>query len=159
MTHSMPKESVWDYPRPPRVEPTEYLIEIYTHGLCLARTQGAYRVLETSHPPVYYLPPQDIQMQYLRRNARTSFCEWKGQAHYYDLQVEGQVIRDVAWSYAHPTAAFRVIQDYLAFYAQKCERCLVAGEVVTPQPGGFYGGWITANLVGPFKGQPGSWGW
>ncbi len=159
MPNPMPQESVWDYPRPPRVEPVEQLIEIYTQGICLARTQGAYRVLETSHPPVYYLPPADIQMQYLRRTFRTSFCEWKGYAHYYDLHLGDQVVREVAWGYSQPTAAFQVIQDYLAFYAQKLERCLVAGEVVTPQPGGFYGGWITANLVGPFKGQPGSWGW
>ena len=159
MSHPMPPESVWDYPRPPRVEPTEHLIEVYIQGVCLARTQNAYRVLETSHPPVYYLPPEDIQMQYLRLNPRRSFCEWKGYAHYYDVQIGNQVIREVAWGYAQPTADFRVIQNHLAFYAQKCDRCLVAGEVVTPQPGEFYGGWITKNLVGPFKGQPGSWGW
>ncbi|MEN9216471.1 MAG: DUF427 domain-containing protein [Gloeomargarita sp. HHBFW_bins_162] len=159
MTNPLPQESVWDYPRPPRVEPVEHLIEVYVQGIPLVRTHGAYRVLETSHPPVYYLPPQDIQMQYLRRNTHTSFCEWKGVAHYYDFHGGEQVIRDIAWAYAQPTADFHMIQDYLAFYAQKCDRCLVAGEVVKPQPGGFYGGWITANLVGPFKGEPGSWGW
>ncbi len=159
MGSALPRECVWDYPRPPRLEATAQRIEIYTQGICLACTERAYRVLETSHPPVYYLPPQDIQMQYLRPNARRSVCEWKGQAHYYDLVVGGQVVPDVAWSYPQPTAAFAPIRGYLAFYAGKLDRCLVAGEVVTPQPGGFYGGWITANLVGPFKGEPGTWGW
>jgi uncharacterized protein (DUF427 family) len=159
MTSALPPESVWDYPRPPRLEATPLRIEIYTHGVCLACTERAYRVLETSHPPVYYLPPQDVQMQYLRPNPRRSVCEWKGQAHYYDLVVGSEVVPAVAWSYPQPTAAFAPIRDYLAFYAGKLQRCLVAGEVVTPQPGGFYGGWITANLLGPFKGEPGSWAW
>jgi Uncharacterized protein conserved in bacteria, COG2343 len=98
-------------------------------------------------------------MQYLRPNPRRSVCEWKGQAHYYDLVVGSQVVPAVAWSYPQPTAAFAPIRDYLAFYAGKLQRCLVAGEMVRPQPGGFYGGWITANLLGPFKGEPGSWAW
>ncbi|MEN9208176.1 MAG: DUF427 domain-containing protein [Gloeomargarita sp. GMQP_bins_120] len=159
MTSALPWESVWDYPRPPRVEPVPYRIQIYTQGLCLADTQRAYRVLETSHPPVYYLPPADIQMQYLCPNRRRSFCEWKGWAHYYNLHLGERVIDDVAWAYADPMPAYRVIRHYLAFYAQKLERCLVNGEVVRPQPGGFYGGWITGNLVGPFKGEPGTEHW
>jgi uncharacterized protein (DUF427 family) len=153
------QESVWDYPRPPRLEPTSRHIQIIFNGVMLADTRRALRVLETSHPPTYYLPPADLQMQYLIPSARRSFCEWKGQAHYYTVQVGDKTAVDVAWYYPFPTADFAAIKDHVAFYAAPMDVCYVDGEVVQPQPGGFYGGWITSDIVGPFKGGPGSMGW
>ncbi|MGY6529896.1 MAG: DUF427 domain-containing protein [Cyanobacterium sp.] len=153
------QESVWDYPRPPRLEAVEAPIEIICNGVKIANTKGAYRVLETSHPPVYYLPPQDIKMEYLRTVSGQSFCEWKGVAQYYTVTVEDRVLPKVAWYYPEPTEAFKDIAGYVAFYASPMDGCYVDGEKVTPQPGNFYGGWITSNIVGPFKGESGSWGW
>lgn len=154
------QESVWDYPRPPRLERSPKQIEVIFNQVKIAESSQAYRVLETSHPPVYYLPPGDIQMEYLQPvPSERSFCEWKGLAGYYNLRVDkGQVI-NAAWYYPHPTAAFKPIQNYVAFYPSKMDRCLVDGEVVIAQPGDFYGGWITSDIVGPFKGEKGSWGW
>ena len=154
------QESVWDYPRPPRFELVTKRVQIISAGALLADTTRAYRVLETSHPPVYYLPPEDIRMERLTSSGgSSSFCEWKGEARYYALNGV-----DVAWYYPSPTKSFEPIAGYLAFYAgrvvlQNGDGCFVAGERVTPQPGGFYGGWITAEIVGPFKGIPGSMGW
>lgn len=153
------QESVWDYPRPPRVERTAQHLRVGFHGVTLAETRRAYRVLETSHPPVYYIPPEDIQMEYLQPTARTSMCEWKGQARYYTVRVGDREARHAAWAYPRPTPAFAAIQDHVAFYAQAMDVCTVDGEVVEPQPGGFYGGWITPDIVGPFKGLAGSEGW
>jgi uncharacterized protein (DUF427 family) len=116
-------------------------------------------VIETSHPPGYYIPPADIQMQYLHRTSRSSFCEWKGRASYYTLSVGERSVEDVAWFYPKPTAPFGTIADYVAFYAGPMDACYIDDERVTPQPGEFYGGWITSEIVGPFKGSPGSWGW
>ena len=153
------QESVWDYPRPPRLERVSKHVRILHEGAILADTNGAYRVLETSHPPVYYLPQADIQMQYLReRRTNPSFCEWKGNAIYWDLEKPGVRLPMIAWSYPAPTGGFGPIKDYLAFYAAPFT-CYVGDEQATPQPGKFYGGWITADIVGPFKGEPGSWGW
>jgi uncharacterized protein (DUF427 family) len=153
------QESVWDYPRPPRLEPVAQKIQIIIHGQIIADTDRAYRVLETSHPPVYYLPPADIQMQYLHTTQQDSFCEWKGNALYYHMIVGDQVIKNAAWAYPTPTEDFQPIASYLAFYAQLMDACYLDNELVTPQPGKFYGGWITDKIVGPFKGSPGSWGW
>ena len=153
------QESVWDYPRPPRLEPTNRLVEITFNGEVVARTTGAYRVLETSHPPTYYIPPGDVVSQFLERSSRASFCEWKGRARYHSLKVGDRRASDVAWSYPDPTPAFNAIRDYLAFYPSRVDRCTVDGEVVQSQPGDFYGGWITAEIVGPFKGDPGTMGW
>jgi uncharacterized protein (DUF427 family) len=153
------QESVWDYPRPPRLERVDKPIQIIFEGQTIVNTKGAYRVLETSHPPVYYLPPADIQMQYLQIAAGGSYCEWKGNALYYHLVGKEQRVENGAWSYPSPTKNFAPIANYIAFYAQNMDGCYVAGEKVTAQPGEFYGGWITANVVGPFKGSPGSWGW
>lgn len=154
------QESVWDYPRPPRVEPCARHLQIeLDDGTLLADTRRSIRVLETSHPPVYYLPSEDIRMELLRPGVGQSFCEWKGQAHYYQLQSGKRAGRDVAWAYARPTKAFASLAGYLAFYASRVGRCLVDGEEVRSQPGDFYGGWITQDIVGPFKGEPGSWGW
>ncbi|AUC59899.1 protein of unknown function DUF427 [Cyanobacterium sp. HL-69] len=153
------QESVWDYPRPPRLEAVEAPIHIICNGVKIADTKSAYRVLETSHPPVYYLPPADIKMEYLTPAPGQSFCEWKGMAQYYTVQVEDKMLPKVAWYYSQPTEAFKEITNYVAFYAFPMDGCYVDGEKVTPQPGNFYGGWITSNIVGPFKGEPGSWGW
>ena len=153
------QESVWEYPRPPRLEDTSRHIQVVFNGIVIADTRRARRVLETSHPPIYYIPPDDIQMQYLRSTSRSSTCEWKGPASYYALTVAGKSAPDAAWTYRRPTPAFVTIKDYVAFYPQVMDACTVDGEQVTPQPGEFYGGWITNDVVGPFKGEPGSWGW
>jgi len=155
----MEKESVWDYPRPPRVEKFPLTCEIVFDSQIIAKTTSALRVIETSHPPVYYFPQTDIDMRYLKQASGASYCEWKGEASYWDLEIDGKKVERVAWSYASPTAPFISIANHLAFYADKFERCLVDGQTVKPQPGGFYGGWITDNLVGPFKGAPGTLGW
>lgn len=153
------QESVWDYPRPPRVEGTAKHLVVVFGGVTLAETRRAYRVLETSHPPVYYFPPDDVEMNYLHRTARASFCEWKGAASFFSIEVNAKRAADAAWSYAAPTEGFAVIKDYIAFYPAMMDACYVDGELITPQPGGFYGGWITADVTGPFKGAPGTWGW
>ena len=153
------QESVWDYPRPPRLEASPKPIQIVFNNLTIADTESSYRVLETSHPPVYYLPPKDIKMEYLIPASGQSFCEWKGVAKYYTLVVGDKKVEKVAWYYPQPTPAFEAIKDYIAFYAAPMDGCYVDGEKVTPQPGGFYGGWITNDIVGPFKGEAGTWGW
>ncbi|MGB2926563.1 MAG: DUF427 domain-containing protein [Limnothrix sp.] len=153
------QESVWDYPRPPRLEHCTKPIQIIFNGVAIAATDHSYRVLETSHPPVYYLPPESIQQQFLQQASGQSFCEWKGLAGYFDLVVNDKTAPKVAWYYSEPTPAFSDIKNYVAFYAQPMDACYVDGEQVIPQPGGFYGGWITSDIVGPFKGEPGSFGW
>lgn len=153
------QESVWDYPRPPRLEPAPRRLRVVFAGVAIADTLRGYRVLETSHPPVYYIPPADIQIQHLVRAGGSSFCEFKGQARYYSVAAGDRRAEDAAWYYPDPTPAFAPIAGYVAFYAGKMDACYVDDELVTPQPGGFYGGWITADVVGPFKGSPGTWGW
>ena len=153
------QESVWDYPRPPRLEPVAERIRIYFNGELIADTENAKRVLETSHPPVYYLPPEDIRMEYIEPASGSSWCEWKGKASYFDVVVGDRRAVKAAWSYPRPAAPFAEIQDYLAFYAGPMDRCLVGEEEARPQPGNFYGGWITDDVVGPFKGEPGTSGW
>lgn len=153
------QESVWDYPRPPRLEPTTKHIQVICNGVTVADTRRAYRVLETSHPPVYYIPLDDINQTYLLPSPRTTFCEWKGEGRYYTLAIGNIQLPNVAWYYSDPTPAFAAIKNYVAFYAAPMDGCYVDGEKVTPQPGSFYGGWITQDIVGPFKGEPGSWGW
>ncbi|MDX1909389.1 MAG: DUF427 domain-containing protein [Bacteroidia bacterium] len=154
------QESVWDYPRPPRLEPANRHIRIVHAGIVLAETTRAHRILETSHPPVYYIPQDDIQMAYLQPVAgKSSFCEWKGVAMYYDLVLPSASVAAAAWSYHRLMPAYLVIKDALAFYAGKLDACYVDGEQVTPQPGSFYGGWINSWVCGPFKGEAGSMGW
>lgn len=153
------QESVWDYPRPPKLEPTAKRIRVICRTLTIADTQRAMRVLETSHPPVYYIPPEDIQMQYLQRSPKQSFCEWKGMAGYYTIEIEGDRISEAAWFYPEPTTAFAAIANYVAFYPQLMDACYVNNELVQTQAGDFYGGWITPDIVGPFKGGVGTWGW
>lgn len=153
------QESVWDYPRPPRLEDTTKHLQIVFAGITIADTRRARRVLETSHPPVYYLPPEDVRRDYLTRTNQTSFCEWKGRAVYDSVRVEGREAVDAVWFYPDPTPAFVAIKDYLAFYPSRMDACWVDGERAEAQPGDFYGGWITSDIVGPFKGEPGTGGW
>jgi len=153
------QESVWDYPRPPRLEKTGKLIRVVFGGIVIAETRDAYRILETSHPPNYYLPTEDILMQYIRRTSMKTMCEFKGAANYWSLQVDDHISENAAWSYADPNPGYEAIRHHIAFYASRVDECFVDDERVTPQPGDFYGGWITADIVGPFKGAPGTWGW
>ena len=153
------QESVWDYPRPPRSEPTVRRIRIIFNGVTIADTRRAIRVLETSHPPVYYLPPEDVRMEYFTPANGSSLCEWKGRASYYDLTVGDRHEAAVAWTYPAPTLDFTPLANHLAVYPGKMDACYVDDERATPQPGTFYGGWITADIVGPFKGGPGTDGW
>ena len=153
------QESVWDYPRPPRVEPTPRRIRVVFGGETIADTYRALRVLETSHPPVYYIPPEDVRMEYLSQTPRKSFCEFKGGANYWTLKVGERLSENAAWSYPDPQPGYEALKDHLAFYAGRVDACYVDDEQATPQPGDFYGGWITSHVVGPFKGGPGTWEW
>lgn len=153
------QESVWDYPRPPHVEAVSQHIQVVFNGVTIADTHEAHRVLETSHPPVYYIPRKDVRMQYLTEEAGRSLCEWKGQARYYTVAAGDRRAESAAWSYPDPRPGYLAIKDHLAFYAGPMDACTVDGERVEPQPGRFYGGWITSNIVGPFKGGPGTIGW
>lgn len=153
------QESVWDYPRPPKLEDCSHPIRIVAGGTTIASSTRSKRVLETSHPPVYYIPPQDIVMDLLVEAGTQSWCEWKGQARYFDLHINETVLYQAAWGYPAPTSRFAAIRDYLAFYPHKMDACFVGDLQVQPQTGGFYGGWITSNVVGPFKGEPGTLGW
>jgi uncharacterized protein (DUF427 family) len=153
------QESVWDYPRPPRVERCARRIRVEFAGEVVADTRRAWRVLETSHPPVYYVPLEDVRMDRLERASGGSYCEWKGRAVYFDVVAGGRRAERAAWAYPSPVAAFRDVKDCLAFYPAAMDACWVDGEQARPQPGGFYGGWVTDDVVGPFKGEPGSWGW
>lgn len=153
------QESVWDYPRPPRLEPCDRQLIILFNGITLADTRYSHRILETSHPPTYYIPAENVQLQYCIPEPRQSFCEWKGVAHYYSIQVGDRRINHAAWYYPNPTPSFAPIAGAIAFYAEPMDACYVDGELVQPQPGNFYGGWVTSSIVGPFKGIPGSWGW
>ena len=153
------QESVWDYPRPPRLERTAALLEVLLGGAVIGSTREGWRVLETSHPPTYYLPRGSFVAGALRPAVGSSWCEWKGQASYLDLVSGDVVAARAAWTYEQPTAGFEELTGAVAVMAAQVDECRVDGEVVTPQPGAFYGGWITASVVGPFKGVPGSAGW
>jgi uncharacterized protein (DUF427 family) len=154
------QESVWDYPRPPRVEPCADTIRVVFNEVTVAETTKAYRVLETSHPPAYYIPQDDIRMDLLARvPGYQTFCEFKGVASYWTITVGERAALKAAWSYAAPSAGYEAISDHLAFYASRVDECYVGDERVQPQEGDFYGGWITSMIVGPFKGGAGTWGW
>ncbi|MGW0163137.1 DUF427 domain-containing protein [Mycobacterium sp. NPDC003323] len=153
------QESVWDYPRPPRLEEFRGSITIDLGGQRIATTDRGWRVLETSHPPTYYLPQQAFTAGALRPAAGSSWCEWKGAAGYFDLVSGDTVAPRAAWTYPAPTRGFEPIADAVAVMAAAVDRCTVNGETVTPQPGNFYGGWITSWVTGPFKGVQGSMGW
>lgn len=153
------QESVWDYPRPPRVEPTPRRIRVVFNGETIADSTRALRVLETSHPPVYYIPREDIREGVLSRSPRRTYCEFKGMASYWAVRVGDQAVPDAAWSYPEPTPGYEALAGCAAFYPGRMDACYVDDEQVTPQPGDFYGGWITADIVGPFKGEPGTMDW
>ena len=152
------EESVWDYPRPPICVVDDREVIVQHEGIIVAKSNRAIRVLETASPPTFYLPPQDVDQKILQKGAGSSFCEWKGAATYWSVIVSGQKLANVGWSYESPTPRFAEIAGYVSFYPGKLE-CLVAGERVRPQPGGFYGGWLTNEIVGPVKGEPGTAGW
>ena len=152
------QESVWRYPRPPRIELDRREVVVRLGDVEIARTRAALRVLETASPPTWYLPWADLRPAHLVRCGGSSMCEWKGRAGYWSVLAAGQRLEAVAWSYETPLPGFEAIRGYLGFYPQELE-CSVDGVGVRPQPGRFYGGWVTPELVGPFKGEPGSSGW
>lgn len=153
------QESVWDYPRPPRLEKVQDHVRVVFAGETIAETDHAFRVLETSHPPVYYLPPDHVRMDFLVAAGGRSFCEFKGTAKYWSLDVGTKRSEQAAWSYPDPISAFAELRDHLAFYASRVDECWIGNERVQPQPGDFYGGWITSRVVGPFKGSDGTLEW
>lgn len=153
------QESVWDYPRPPAVRRCSRPIRIVLGGQVICDTKESWQVLETSHPPTYYLPRSAFVDGSLRPAGGASFCEWKGAARYLDVVGGGRTARRAAWYYPSPTQPFAMLAGHVALYAGQMDRVEVDGEAVTPQPGGFYGGWITPEVTGPFKGTPGSLGW
>lgn len=153
------QESVWDYPRPPRVEPVQERIRVVVDGVVLADSTRALRVLETAGAPVYYVPPGDVRLDLLAPSPHSTFCEWKGDASYRSYRADGRLIPNVAWSYEAPLPGYESIRGYLAFYAQLVDEAWVGDERATPQPGRYYGGWVTSKVVGPFKGEPGTAGW
>jgi uncharacterized protein (DUF427 family) len=158
-TPSVKQESVWDYPRPPRLEPSHKKIKVVFNGEVIAETERALRILETSHPPTYYIPSDDIRMEFFIPTPHATFCEFKGQASYWTIKVGDKISENVAWSYENPNSGYEGLKDYMAFYPSRVEACYVNDEKVIPQAGDFYGGWITADIVGPFKGGPGTRGW
>jgi uncharacterized protein (DUF427 family) len=153
------QESVWDYPRPPALEPSSEHVQVVLGGVVIADTRAALRILETSHPPTYYLPVADFRAGSLRPASGRSFCEWKGVASYVDLLGGDAVAPRAGWFYPTPSAAYAALRDHVALYPRAVDRCTVDGEVVRPQPGDFYGGWVTDRVVGPFKGEPGTRSW
>ena len=153
------QESAWDYPRPPRVEPSTRRVRIVLGGVTVVDTDRALRTLETSHPPTYYVPFDALRDAEPSRTPTTTVCEFKGRAAYWDLTAGGTTAREVGWSYPEPTPAFAALRDHLAVYPGRVDACWLDDERVRPQEGGFYGGWITDDVAGPFKGGPGTWGW
>ena len=153
------QESVWDYPRPPALRKCTLPIEVVLGGDVICRTSESWQVLETSHPPTYYLPRSAFVDGALRPADGRSFCEWKGAARYLDVHGGDRTVPSAAWYYPTPTEPFAALVDHVALYAGPMDACVLGGETVTPQPGGFYGGWVTSTVAGPFKGVPGSMGW
>ena len=151
------QESVWDYPRPPKLAPDGRRVDVIYGDLQIASSGSCYRVLETASPPTFYIPPADIAWQHLVSAPGSSICEWKGTAGYWALSAHPQ-LGAVGWEYPQPTPAFEPIKGHVAFYPSILD-CYVAGERVIAQPGRFYGGWITGEIVGPFKGEPGTAHW
>ena len=154
-----PRENVWDYPRPPRLESVPDRLRVVFDGVVIADTLAGWRVLETSHPPVYYLPQAEILPGALAPADGSSFCEWKGAARYLDVVGPSRRASRAAWTYPEPTIPFAPIAGHVAFYPAAMDACFVGDEAALPQPGGFYGGWITSWIEGPFKGGPGTRGW
>jgi uncharacterized protein (DUF427 family) len=153
------QESVWDYPRPPAVKPDVRVVDVVFAGTLIARSNRTIRILETSHPPTFYIPPGDVRMDLLEPSHRTAACEFKGEAVYFHLRVGDRLSKNAAWSYPCPLHGYESLSGFFAFYAGGVDKCTVGGHLVNPQPGGFYGGWITPDVVGPFKGERGSMSW
>jgi uncharacterized protein (DUF427 family) len=153
------RERVSEYPRPPRLETVSRQVRVVFADKTLVETGAALRVLETFHPPTYYLPASAFVPGVLVPTSGSSFCEWKGQARYWSIAVAGHIAERAGWSYPHPTTAFAALRDHIAVYPGAMDACFVGTQRVRPQPGGFYGGWITDELVGPFKGGPGTEFW
>jgi uncharacterized protein (DUF427 family) len=152
-------ESVWDYPRPPRVEPSARHVRVVVDGITIADSHRALRVLETSHPPAWYIPAEDVRMDLLEPASRRTVCEFKGQASYYRLAIDPAGRAEIAWTYSQPWPGYESIRGHLAFYPGRVDEAWVDEERVVPQAGGFYGGWITSDVKGPFKGLPGTRDW
>jgi uncharacterized protein (DUF427 family) len=153
------QESVWDYPRPPRLERSERHLLVEFAGIAIADSQSSLRVCETSGPPVYYLPPADVRLDLLDPSPVTTDCEWKGVASYFDIVAAGRRSELAAWTYRNPLPDYAALGEYVAFYPGRVDACYLDGERVQPQPGDYYGGWITHEIVGPFKGAPGTLHW
>ena len=153
------QESVWDYPRPPRLEEDDRPVRVELEGVTLAETRRAIRILETASPPTFYLPPEDVRTDLLEPSGRRTLCEWKGRARYWTARIGERVVPDVAWTYPEPWPPFEAIAGYVSFYPGRVDGAWVGDAAVRPQPGDFYGGWITPEILGPFKGEPGSGGW
>lgn len=153
------EESVWDYPRPPRVEHSERHIEVVFNGVKIADSRRTKRVLETAGAPVFYIPRDDVKLEYFVETPRNTYCEWKGSATYYTITLSEKTAHNAAWTYLEPLPTFREIAGYIAVYPAPMDACMVDGEMVMPQPGRYYGGWVTHEIKGPFKGEPGSEGW
>jgi len=153
------QESVWNYPRPPKVEASDKHVRIIFNHELIADTHRAKRILETSHPPNYYIPLDDIKSEYLMPSIHSTYCEWKGRAHYYSLRVGDRQAQEVAWYYPEISPAYEVLKGHVGFYPGPMDACYVDDEKVKSQAGNFYAGWITDDIVGPFKGAPGTLGW
>jgi uncharacterized protein (DUF427 family) len=158
MSNGRRLESVWDYPRPPALEPCDRHVRVVLGETTIAESDRALRVLETAGPPTIYLPPDDVRVDCLRPTEGHTVCEWKGRASYFDVASEGEIAERAAWTYTDPKERYAELADRLAFYPARLE-CYLDEERVRPQPGEFYGGWISDEIVGPFKGEPGSEGW
>jgi len=158
-SEDLKEESVWDYPRPPRLEKTKHRLRVIHRGKVIADTKDGYRILETSHPPTYYFPPESVDWSLLRESKRKTFCEFKGVASYYNVIVGDAFVENGAWCYPEATGLYKPIAGYLSFYGSKFDEAYVGNERIIPQEGDFYGGWITKNLKGPFKGAPGTGFW
>ncbi|MBP3035835.1 DUF427 domain-containing protein [Arthrobacter sp. zg-ZUI100] len=159
MAQQQVQENVWDYPRPPRVDPTSEHVQVFLGGELVADTTSAVRVLETSHPPVYYIPLEDLAPDVLVPASGSTFCEFKGRASYFDVVAGSTRAGRAAWTYPDPVPGYGLLASRAAVYPGKMDRCTVDGEEVQPQEGDFYGGWITGRVTGPFKGAPGTGGW
>lgn len=153
------QESVWDYPRPPRLEAVTARLRVVLGGITIAETTAGWRVCETASPPTFYFPPDDIEPGALAPTRRTSHCEWKGRALYLTVTAGERIEVDAAWCYPDASPAYRALSGSVSFYAGRMDACFVGDEMVVPQPGDFYGGWVTSSVVGPYKGSPGTLGW
>lgn len=154
MRQGFEARSVWDYPTTPVVEPAGRLVTVIFNGEVVARSAESLRVLERGGAPTYYVPPEDVQTRLLRKADADYVCEWKGRATHYDIVVGDRIAHRAAWSYLAPTSDYWLLAGHVAFYAGRVDNCFVDDEEVAPQPGGIYGGWITKDVLGPFKGEP-----